>query len=132
MMQARGENKKIIYGPHYGCYENNRTIHSTSNVPIKLLSNQMSNVPMPNLTKPTAVKPGTIITFEVKEVKTLQKFKIIPKIEIDAIKYDYPDDFELGDDSLHYISIKDGAFENVLKEHFSFNKGSCRYFIQDL
>lgn len=115
------KNKKI-FSPHFGYYENNKTIHSTSNIKFAIRNDQINDVPMPSLIKPNSPNPGTVISLKVDKIVKIDRYKLISRYELDAIIYNYQEEFNLTNDRRNYILSKDDVFRDILSNYFKIDK----------
>lgn len=132
IIQALDENNKPLYKPHYGWYEKSTTAHATSNIPTNLRLTQYKDVPLSDLIKRGAKNPGTIITTEVNKTLILTKAKIVKKVDIESIKYSYPELFTQDKYFHGYIEAKHQTYENIVREYFLLAKNIDPLLIKEL
>ncbi len=125
---AKGSiNKTPLFGFHYTHAELGNSIHGTTNIPSQLSSEQKISPAMPSLIKENAKKPGSVISKNV-ELFTLKKSIIIPKQELNAIKYINKEHFDLTIEDLKYQEEKMLAYQYVLDTEL---RGIPQYGILD-
>lgn len=119
-------------GKHYGVLNENNLAHATSKVPNNILEKQFVEPPIPSLVLPQAVKPGTIITPKILSHKKLSISKLVPKIELDNIRYSHPNLFSIG--SLDFARIRniDLEYRQILHKHLHGFKHVDEEFIKEL
>ena len=132
LISAKDDKGKEIFSLHYGIIENNSTLHGTSNIPRTLPNNQRLDIPMPSLILPKAKNPGTIITERVNNIFVSNKSKLVPKIEIDSIKYGHPELFSQSKDVYEYIRDKDMTYQKVLQEYFYYGGKTNSALVKEL
>ena len=105
--------------PHFIYEENNSTIHSTSNIDIRLENSQSKCIPMPSFIKPGAKNPGTIISVKSKIYSVTGAYKIIPMYELNLIKFYNIEIFDLSCEYEKYIKEKQGIYIDILRSHLN-------------
>ena len=114
LIKAQNDSGRLIYTHHYGYEQKNNTIHATSNCPDKLEIYQRKDVAMPSLEKKDAKNPATIITWGIKDIEIIKTNKKISVLELDSIKYNHLDIFEM--EKNHYDIIREK--EDCVREMF--------------
>ncbi len=104
----------VITNPHYMYQEKNYTIHATSNIGVRLDSSQFSDVALSSLIKEGAVNPGTIISDNAKISFLTRNSKLIPMYEINALKFNKIEVFDLDIDSYKYIHNKNLIYREIM------------------
>lgn len=114
-------NGKVLFTPHYVHVSGKNVLHATSNIPKKLDACQAWYNALPSAVKGTAVKPATIVSFDIKTVQAGTKFIIIPKYEINAIKFKFIEQFDLADNAedLLYQEQKQKIYKNFISTYGS-------------
>ena len=110
----------IINNPHYVYQENNYTMHATSNIEIKLDNSQFSDVAMGSFIKKGAQNPGTIISDGAKISFWTKNSKLIPMYEINALKFNKIEIFDLNFDSYKYIYDKNLIYKQIMLSHLGY------------
>ena len=104
-----------IVSEHFLIQENKTTIHATSNGAIILTKNQEKDIPISFLIKPGAREPASIITKNIELIINKNKFIIVPKREIEYIKYSHLKIFDLNTADWEYQSEKENNIKEMLK-----------------
>lgn len=114
-----GKNDKIIQAGHYTYCEKYNTIHATSNIQnFLLLNNQKIDIPLRSLIKPGADNPGTIVTRENAKIRfDHNTFKWIPQYELNYIKYNNLELFNLPYERWSYIDNQHKILVEVLEKN---------------
>ena len=76
-MSIKPKNNQKLTHRHFTFFENNNTIHQTSNKQISKTENQKTGISLPDLIKPNAKNPGTIITYDIKEIQKYDVSKLV-------------------------------------------------------
>jgi hypothetical protein len=71
---------------------------------------------MPALIAKEARNPCSIISWNIKEVRLVpSNYKVIPKFELNSIKFNYLDLFDLTTDEFLYMQQKDRVYKEILE-----------------
>jgi hypothetical protein len=109
----------FIPNPHYTYESQGSTIHVTSNVPLKLGSDQRSYPPLPSAIREGAQNPGTIVTKTPTIRWSVNSAGIlVPTLEIDVVKNDHPDVFEVTTELEEHLKGKTLDVQKVVTKAF--------------
>lgn len=104
-----------IHGYHYTYKNFSHSIHSTSNIPSKIELSQIIDPPMLSMVKHSAANPGSIISKNIqKYFPDWKRYKILSEYEIDSIKFNHLDLFDLSDENYKYIDRKHNIFKEII------------------
>jgi hypothetical protein len=117
LTKAFDKNNSLIYNYHYTYIEKFNSIHATSNIPEKLEIYQKIDSAIPRLIKSFSNNPGTIITESVVKFENKSKFILVPEYELDSIKYNHKNLFNLNNKNHDYIKNKSDIYIEILKDN---------------
>lgn len=109
-----------IRTPHYLYEEKGNIMHSTSNTNTNLEKSQFREVAINTLIKEGAKNPGTIVSKNAKISFITKGSKMIPMYELDAIKYNKIEFFDLSQHSYKYIYHKNLIYREIMRTHLGY------------
>lgn len=112
----------LVNAPHYAHEENNNVLHATSKMPKEVALSQKWDFPLPSLIKKNAVNPVTIISQDIKNIKTSDSYLIVPIYEINSIKFNNLHSFNLTPEQYTYMFEKDKTYSDLLQTHLKEGK----------
>ncbi len=108
------EKETKIRTPHYYYKEKNHIIHGTSNIKTNLDISQIAEVPINSLILNGAKNPGTIINKNAKIWFVTSKHVLVPIYEINAIKFQNSEFFDLDNKDYNYMKNKNLIYTDIM------------------
>jgi len=102
---------------HFHYHENDIVIHATSNINFQIEKSQRIDPPIPELIKPGAKNPGTIISTNIFKTTSYEKSIWIPDYSLKAVKFNHKDLFHLDNNDYRYMYEKDVTFKTLMLLH---------------